>query len=113
MELVKLNESGSALLRYRRRVCSSSMRRTSRMHSNLQDGDVIQSIDGREPTFGCAHALRILGVLPGRRAHSKLGIMRDKRRQTIEYRDSGRPHEPASWPEMPPARGGAGATDAP
>jgi len=47
----------------------------------LQDGDVIQSIDDREPA-SVGHALRILGSYqPGEELELK--IMRDKRRQTL------------------------------
>ncbi len=49
---------------------------------DLQDGDVIQNIDGREPK-GVRHALRILGsYAAGEKL--KLGIMRDKKRRTID-----------------------------
>ena len=49
---------------------------------DLQDGDVIQSIDGREPK-DARHALRILGsYAPGEKL--ELGIMRDKRKRTID-----------------------------
>ena len=48
----------------------------------LQDGDVIQSIDGREPK-DVRHAMRILSSY--RAGESlKLGIMRDKKKRTIE-----------------------------
>jgi len=47
----------------------------------LQDGDVIQSIDGRKPT-SVNHALRILGSYQVGET-LKIEIMRDKRRQTI------------------------------
>lgn len=47
----------------------------------LQDGDVIESIDGREPT-SVMHAMRILASYqPGEEL--ELRIMRDKRRQTL------------------------------
>jgi len=47
----------------------------------LQDGDVIQSIDGREPK-SVGHAMRILSSYqPGESL--ELRIMRDKRRQTL------------------------------
>jgi len=47
----------------------------------LQDGDVIQSIDGREPK-SVGHAMRILSSYqPGETLELK--IMRDKRRQTL------------------------------
>ncbi len=48
----------------------------------LQDGDVIQSIDGREPT-DVRHAMRILSSYEGGES-LKLGIMRDKKKRTIE-----------------------------
>jgi len=48
----------------------------------LQDGDVIQNIDGREPK-DVRHALRILGsYASGEKL--KLGIMRDKKKRTID-----------------------------
>ncbi len=48
----------------------------------LQEGDVIQSIDGREPT-SVNHCMRILGSYqPGEKL--VLNIMRDKKRKTIE-----------------------------
>lgn len=48
----------------------------------LQEGDVIQSIDGREPS-SVNHCMRILGSYqPGEKL--VLNIMRDKRRETIE-----------------------------
>tara|TARA_R110002096_G_scaffold23031_3_gene73540 strand:- start:5438 stop:6499 length:1062 start_codon:yes stop_codon:yes gene_type:complete len=49
---------------------------------DLQDGDVIQSIDGREPK-DVRHAMRILGSYQSGES-LKLGIMRDKRKRTIE-----------------------------
>ena len=48
----------------------------------LQDGDVIQNIDGREPN-SVGHAMRILGSYqPGEKL--KLQIVRDKRQQTLD-----------------------------
>ena len=48
----------------------------------LQDGDVIQSIGGREPN-SVGHAIRILGSYqPGEEL--ELGIMRDKKRRTLK-----------------------------
>ena len=47
----------------------------------LKDGDVIQSIDGREPG-SVSHAMRILGSYQEGET-LKLEIMRDKRRQTV------------------------------
>lgn len=49
---------------------------------NIEEGDVIQNIDGREPK-DVRHALRILGsYAAGEKL--KLGIMRDKRRVSID-----------------------------
>ena len=48
----------------------------------LEDGDVIQQIDGREPT-SVRHAMRILGSYePGEKL--ELAIMRDKKRRKLE-----------------------------
>jgi len=49
---------------------------------DLQDGDVIQSIDGREPK-DVRHAMRILASYQSGET-LKLGIMRDKKKRTIE-----------------------------
>lgn len=48
----------------------------------LRDGDVIQRIDGREPT-SVSHAMRILGSYQSGET-LEIEIMRDKRRQTLE-----------------------------
>lgn len=48
----------------------------------LQDGDVIQSIDGRVPT-SVRHAMRILGSYQAGE-ELELGIMRDKKRRTLK-----------------------------
>ncbi len=48
----------------------------------LEDGDVIQSIDGREPR-DVRHAMRILSSYQSGEK-MKLGIMRDKRKRTLE-----------------------------
>ncbi len=48
----------------------------------IQDGDVIQSIDGREPK-DARHAMRILNSYQSGEK-LKLGIMRDKRKKTLE-----------------------------
>ena len=48
----------------------------------IQDGDVIQSIDGREPK-DARHAMRILSSYQGGEK-LKLGIMRDKKKKTLE-----------------------------
>ena len=47
----------------------------------LQEGDVIQSIDGREPR-DARHAMRILSSYQGGEK-LKLGIMRDKKKRTL------------------------------
>ncbi len=48
----------------------------------LQEGDVIQSIDGREPS-SVNHCMRILGSYqPGEKL--VLNIMRDKKRMSLE-----------------------------
>lgn len=48
----------------------------------LEDGDVIQSIDGREPS-SVSHAMRILGSYQSGE-ELELQIMRDKRKQTLK-----------------------------
>lgn len=48
----------------------------------LQEGDVIQSIDGRVPK-DARHAMRILGSYQGGET-LKLGIMRDRKKRTLE-----------------------------
>ena len=48
----------------------------------LQDGDVIQSIDGREPK-DARHAMRILSSYQAGEG-LKLGIMRDKKKRTLD-----------------------------
>ncbi len=48
----------------------------------LQDGDVIQTIDGREPT-SVGHAMRILSSYQAGEK-LELGIMRDRRSQTLD-----------------------------
>lgn len=48
----------------------------------LEDGDVIKSIDGREPT-SVGHALRILGSYQAGEA-MELKILRDKKRRTLK-----------------------------
>lgn len=48
----------------------------------LQEGDVIQNIDGREPT-DVRHAMRILGSYQSGEA-LQLGIMRDKKKRTLD-----------------------------
>lgn len=64
----------------------------------LRDGDVIRSIDGRDPT-SVSHCMRILtSYQPGEKL--KLGIMRDRQEQMIEVEV---PDDRTSWlqPPMP------------
>lgn len=65
----------------------------------LEDGDVILNIDGRQPT-SVAHAMRILGSYEGGE-ELKIEIMRDKRKRTItlEIPDS---RQSSNWPVMVP-----------
>lgn len=69
----------------------------------LQDGDVIQSIDGREPK-DVRHAMRILGSYQAGET-LKLGIVRDKKKRTLDVeipaKQSGMLFEVA--PEVSPA----------
>ena len=58
----------------------------------LEDGDVIQSIDGREPR-SVSHAMRILGSYQSGE-QLELQIMRDKRRQTLKIEV---PDNRSSW----------------
>jgi hypothetical protein len=74
---------------------------------DLEDGDVIQNIDGREPK-DVRHALRILGsYAAGEKL--QLGIMRDKKRVTIDveipadYHGSVTPAPDFSAPAAPAA----------
>lgn len=72
---------------------------------NLQDGDLITAIGGREPK-GVAHALRILrSYQPGE--HLTLAILRDRKAQTLEVTMSagagpGPRHRPPPRPMAPP-----------
>lgn len=61
----------------------------------LRDGDVIQRIDGREPT-SVSHAMRILGSYQGGET-LELEIMRDRKRETlsVEMPDNRRSFVPA------------------
>ena len=66
---------------------------------SLQDGDVILSIDGREPTSG-SHATRILSSYqPGEKV--KLQVMRQHKKTTVEAlvpeRHRGAPPEPLAF----------------
>ena len=67
----------------------------------LQDGDVIRSIGGREPD-SVSHAVRILGSYqPGEKL--EIEIMRDKRRRTLEIEmpDNRQSRSPAAVPLAP------------
>ena len=72
---------------------------------NIEDGDVIQNIDGREPK-DVRHALRILGSYAAGEKLT-LGIMRDKRRVTVDveipadFRGNRVPAAPAAVPVAP------------
>jgi type II secretory pathway component PulC len=70
---------------------------------DLQDGDVIQSIDGREPS-DVRHALRILSSYESGES-LELGIMRDKKKRKIKIEVPADPHSSLVRP-MPakPAR---------
>jgi C-terminal processing protease CtpA/Prc len=69
----------------------------------LQDGDVIQSIDGRKPT-SVNHAMRILGSYQSGET-VKIEIMRDKRKQaiSIEVPDNRQSFVPNAAPLIHPA----------
>jgi C-terminal processing protease CtpA/Prc len=64
----------------------------------LQDGDVILSIDGREPT-SVRHALRILGSYQAGET-MKLEIMREKSKRSLDIEV---PDDRRSWIGAPPA----------
>ena len=76
----------------------------------LQDGDVIQKIDGREPT-SVRHALRILGSYDAGEK-LKLQIMRDKHAKTLDIEIPDDRSSMAS-PESAPAARPAGHAVAP
>ncbi len=80
MELVELNEGLGKYFGTDQGVLVVSAPKSGAL--DLEDGDVIQSIDGREPT-SVNHALRILGSYqPGEGL--ELSIMREKRRRTLD-----------------------------
>jgi membrane-associated protease RseP (regulator of RpoE activity) len=70
----------------------------------LKDGDVIQRIDGREPT-SVSHAMRILGSYQGGEK-LEIEIMRDKKRQTlsVEMPDHRQGALRGFGPPMPPVK---------
>lgn len=80
MELVELNEGLGRYFGTSKGLLVVSAPTSDEF--KLQDGDVIESIDGREPT-SVMHAMRILASYqPGEEL--ELRIMRDKRRQTLK-----------------------------
>ena len=80
LELVELNEG---LGRYFGTASGLLVVRAPKSDAfELQEGDVIQSIDGREPK-DVRHAMRILGSYQGGEK-LKLGIMRDKKKRTLD-----------------------------
>ena len=64
---------------------------------DLQDGDVIQSIDGRTPT-DVRHCLRILGSYESGET-LELGIMRDKKPRTVKVEVPADPHSSLVKPQ--------------
>ncbi len=79
MELVELNEGLGRYFGTDAGLLVVSAPKSEAL--KLKDGDVIQSIDGREPT-SVGHAMRILSSYQAGEK-LELGIMRDKRRQTL------------------------------
>jgi C-terminal processing protease CtpA/Prc len=65
----------------------------------LQDGDVIQTIDGREPT-DVRHAMRILNSYESGES-LKLGIMRDKKKRTLNIEVPADHHGTLRAPTLP------------
>ena len=68
----------------------------------IQEGDVIQSIDGREPK-DVRHAMRILSSYQGGE-RLKLGIMRDKKKKTLEIEIPADTHGALFEEPLQPAR---------
>lgn len=111
MELVELNEGLGRYFGTDEGLLVVTAPESSALQ--LQDGDVIQKIDGRAPT-SVRHALRILGSYQAGES-LQLEIMRDKRRRTLEVEipddlSSGLRRKslapviaPASVPAPPPA----------
>jgi C-terminal processing protease CtpA/Prc len=80
LELVELNEG---LGRYFGTASGLLVVRAPKSDAfELEEGDVIQSIDGREPK-DARHAMRILSSYQGGEK-LKLGIMRDKKKRTLD-----------------------------
>jgi len=80
MELVELSEGLGQYFGTNRGLLVVSAPESTSLQ--LVDGDVIQKIDGREPT-SVRHALRILGSYQAGES-LKLEIMRDKKRRTLD-----------------------------
>ena len=80
LELVELNEGLGRYFGTDKGLLVISAPRSDAFE--LQDGDVIQTIDGREPK-DVRHAMRILGSYQGGET-LKLGIMRDRKRRTLD-----------------------------
>ncbi len=80
MELVELNEGLGRYFGTDKGLLVVSAPKSEAF--DIRDGDVIQSIDGREPK-DTRHAIRILGSYSSGET-LKLGIMRDKKKVTID-----------------------------
>jgi len=80
MELVELNEGLGKYFGTDTGLLVVSAPKSDSLE--LQDGDVIQTIDGRVPT-DVRHAMRILNSYESGES-LKLGIMRDKKKRTLE-----------------------------
>ncbi|MDJ0711016.1 MAG: PDZ domain-containing protein [Woeseiaceae bacterium] len=80
MELVELNEGLGRYFGTGKGLLVVSAPKSDAF--DIRDGDVIQSIDGREPK-DTRHAMRILGSYSSGEK-LKLGIMRDKKKVTVD-----------------------------
>jgi C-terminal processing protease CtpA/Prc len=101
MELVELNEGLGKYFGTDTGLLVVSAPKSDSLE--LQDGDVIQTIDGREPT-DVRHAMRILNSYESGES-LKLGIMRDKKKRTLDV-DVPVDHHGAMFAPLPakPAR---------
>ncbi|MDJ0812517.1 MAG: PDZ domain-containing protein [Woeseiaceae bacterium] len=98
MELVELNEGLGKYFGADSGVLVVSAPEADALQ--LEDGDVILSIDGREPT-SVRHALRILGSYQAGE-NLEIGIMRDKRKRTLKIEvPDGRSSELLEWEPGP------------
>ena len=88
LELVELNEGLGRYFGTDRGLLVVSAPKSDAFE--LEEGDVIQSIDGREPK-DARHAMRILGSYQSGEK-LKLGIMRDKKKKTLEIEIPADPH---------------------